>query len=59
MKVNYTEEDVPRQFYKIYPEQKLIKNQNYTLHMRFNGTSIHDDLLGFYRSKYMENGIEQ
>ena len=59
MKVKCTEEDVPRQFYKIYPEKKLKKNQNYYLYMSFNGTTIHKDLFGFYRSNYNENGTEQ
>ena len=54
-KINTTEEDVPRQFYKIYPDNKLMKNQSYTLKLSFNGTLIHDDWMGFYRSSYVEN----
>ena len=58
-KVNRTEEDVPRHFYKIYPEKPLTKTRNYTLQMNFNGTLIHKDYRGFYRSSYIENNKTQ
>ena len=46
------------EFLIINPKAKLVKGRNYTLSMSFIG-NLNDQLKGFYRSSYMEDGIER
>ncbi len=55
-KIERTEEDKSRHFFKIYVLNELSAGQKYYIFMAFEGTHIHNDLLGYYRSSYVESG---
>ena len=59
IRISKTDKDVARHFYKVYPLSRLTENKNYTLQLNFNGTLIHEDSVGMYRSPYTENNKTQ
>lgn len=46
------------QYLVLQLEGKLVKGQSYHLYMEFTG-ELADDLGGFYRSEYFENGVKK
>ncbi len=55
-KIERTEEDKSRHFFKIYVENDLSPGQIYYITMTFEGTHMHTDWSGYYRSSYEELG---
>lgn len=48
--------ELPTQYLVIQLEGKLVKGNTYSLNTMFTG-ELADDLGGFYRSEYKENGV--